>query len=478
MSLRPALAALLVLAACRAPTEAAAMLPTPALPGAEVWVEATRLQSGDGSREHPFRTLAEALAVRHAPTVHVGPGLYAGPFVLPSGARVVGAGESTVLYVEGLGPLVRLEQAGELSQLSLQGGGWGVEASAGVLKLEGVAFSGQRQGAVRVTGGQLVAHAVQFDAGVSETVGLWVEGPATAQVRQSTFTGPWQRAVQVLGGAQAELEGVEVHQAVMALEQQGGRVRLSHVSVEGGRGPGLLVRDGVLELEEVRVTGHEYGLASNGATLQVRGFTSVGAERAGLGLARSTGRLEQVHVSRSGSFGALQLVDSDLEVSHFQVDDVDAYGVAATQGKLRARHGLITRLRSKEGFTGDGLHLRGVVADIEDVEVREAAGSGVLAAQGAQVVLRGVTLSGCQEAGLAVESQARVKAERLEVHGTQGPALAVLRDTDVQVDTLTASQLGQGLVWAECEGQTRLLLEHVHADDRRGLTAPCVQALP
>jgi hypothetical protein len=346
----------------------------------------------------------------------------------------------------------------------------------GALRLEGVAFSGQREGAVRVKGGRLVARGVHFEASLSETVGVSLEGAAHADVRESTFSGPWRRGMEVRGGAEAELEDVQFQGAVMGLDQEGGRVRLRRVTVEGGRGPGLLVRDGTLAIEEGSVIGHEYGLASNGAKLEVRDFTSLRAERAGLGLTSSTGRLEDIRVRESGSFGALQLVGSDLELRGFRVDDVDGYGVVATRGRLIARDGVLTRLRSKDGFSGDGLHLRGVEADIEGVEVRGAVGTGVLAAQGAQVTLRDVTLVGCQQAGLEVESLAEVKAVGLEVRDTQGVALAVLQDGAVWVDVLAASGLADGLVWAECGGATTVHLERVRTDDRRGLTAACVES--
>ncbi len=476
MRLRPLLLVLLVIAACRMPSSSPGV-PAPSPAGAEVWVDGTRRESGDGSRERPFRTLGEGLAVHPPPTVHVAPGLYPGPFVLPGGARLVGVGASTVLYVEGREPVIRTEAGATLEQLALQGGGWGVVASGG-LRLEGVAFSGQREGAVRLTGGRLAVKAGRFEASVSETVGVSLEGKVTAEVKESTFTGPWRRGVRVSGGAEAELEGVRFEGAVMGLDQEGGRVRLRRVTVEGGRGAGLLVTDGSLEIEEASVHGHEYGLASNGAKLRVRGFTSVRAERAGLGLTRSTGRLEDVQVRQSGSYGAVQLVASELELQGFRVDDADGYGVVATNGRLRARDGSITRMRSSERFTGDGLHLRGVKADIEGVEVRGAPGAGVLAAQGAEVELRDVTLIQCQQAGLAVETLARVKAVGLEVRDTGGAALAVLRDSEVSVDVLTASGLAEGLVWAECEGAARVRLGRLKTEDLRGVSAPCVEKSP
>ena len=477
MSPRALFFVLLVIAACRSPSSPPFRAAEPAAAPAEVWVDGARPESGDGSRKRPFRTLGEALAPRAAPTVHIAQGLYAGPFTVPEGVRLVGVGPATVLFVEGGEPVVRAGAGAVLERLVVQGGGWGIEAALG-LRLEEVGFSGQREGAVRVTGGKLVARGVRFEASVSETVGLALEGPATAEVKDSTFTGPWRRGVRVKGGAEAELETVAFRGAVLGLDQEGGRVRLRRVTVEGGRGPGLLVRDGTLQIEESAVTGHEYGLASNGAKLEVRGFTSVRAERAGMGLARSTGRLENLEVRESGSFGALQFIDSDLEVRGFRVEGVDAYGLTATKGRLRAREGTITRLRSSEGFTGDGLHLRGVNADIEAVQVSDVAGAGVLAAQGGEVVLRNVTLSRCKQAGLLVENLGKVQAHGLEVRGPGGPALAVLRDGDATVDQLTASELTEGLLWAECEGVARVRLGRVKSENRQGLTAPCVEQLP
>jgi hypothetical protein len=102
----------------------------------------------------------------------------------------------------------------------------------------------------------------------------------------------------------------------------------------------------------------------------------------------------------------------------------------------------------------------------------------VLAAQGAEVTLRDARLFQCKLAGMTVESLARVKAVGLEVRDTPGPALAVMREGEVWADGLTASGLGDGLVWAECEGATRVHLQRLQSEDRRGLSAPCIDTAP
>jgi hypothetical protein len=281
--------------------------------------------------------------------------------------------------------------------------------------------------------------------------------------------------VRLRGEAEAVLEDVRFRGPRSAVTQQGGRTRLRRVTVEGGHGPGVWVVDGAVVLEDVAVTGHEFALATHGARLEVRGFTSVRARRAGLALVSSRGELEDVVVRESGRFGALQLVDSDLTLRRFRAEGVDAYGVHATNGRLRASEGTITGVRSSEGFFGDGLHLRGVVAEVEGLVVRDAVGAGVLAAQGAELTLRNASLTGCREAGVVVERYGVVRAEGLEVRGSGGPALAALQDGVLWVDALTSTGNAEGLVWAECEGQTRVVLGRLQAEEPRGLEAPCVE---
>ncbi|MFP2925710.1 hypothetical protein ACLESO_10915 [Pyxidicoccus sp. 3LG] len=48
-------------------------------------------------------------------------------------------------------------------------------------------------------------------------------------------------------------------------------------------------------------------------------------------------------------------------------------------------------------------------------------------------------------------------------------------DGELHVDGLTAKALVDGLVWAECQGDTRVKLTRVRSEDVRGLSAPCVE---
>ncbi|RKH89564.1 hypothetical protein D7Y13_40555, partial [Corallococcus praedator] len=88
----------------------------PAVPG-ELWVDAA-VAGGDGTRERPLRSLSEALARPGPLLVHLAPGRYEGPFRLPGGIRLVGAGPFTVLTAPNPATGV-VEAGGEASLESL-----------------------------------------------------------------------------------------------------------------------------------------------------------------------------------------------------------------------------------------------------------------------------------------------------------------------------------------------------------------------
>lgn len=463
--------ACLTFAACR-PGMGGGACGRPAGARAEVWVEAGR--GGDGSAARPFGALGEALeeAGRGPLRVNLAPGRYGGPFVLPPGVELVGAGEGTVLVGEGEGAVVRAPRGARVKGVRVEGGTWGLEAE-GEVGLEAVCFGGQMAGALRLEAGRLEAVGCGFEAGAPGGVGLSLGEATRAWVRESTFQGAWRRGVESRG-AEVELEAVRFVGALTALHQARGQGRLRHVEVGEGPEVGLFVNAGSLRLEDVTVTGHEYGLQTLEATLEVRGFTSVRAARAGVALVGSHGDLEAVRVRGSGGFGAVSLLGSDVTLRDTRVEDADAYGVVATRGRLRLERAELTGLTSRDGDSGDGLHLRDVEVEAWGLVVRGAAGSGVLAAQGAQVVLHDASLEACGAAGLWVETLARVRAGHLEIRGSKGPALVALEDGVLRVDTLSARDNAQGVVMADCQGGTDVTLGPVTGS--RAAASPCVHA--
>jgi hypothetical protein len=446
-------------------------------PPAEVWVDGSKKGRGDGSRARPFASLSEVLARGlggGAPVrVHLAPGRYAGPFVLPAGLELVGAGEGSVLHGEGTEPVIRAPGGIRLKGLALEGGSWGLEAG-GPVRLEAVRFRGQGTGAVRVEAGHLTVVGGGFDAKGPGGGGVLLVGGSRAEVRGATFTGAFKRGVEARN-AEVEVEAVRFRGPLTALYQEAGRVRLRNVSVEGGSEVGLFVQRGTLRLEDVTVTGHEFGLQSMKATLEGRGFTSVRAARAGVALVGSQAELEDTVVLGSGGYGGVSLVASETVLRGLRVDGAEEYGLMAMRGRLRLERAVITRLKTSDGEAGDGLHLRDTRVEVEGLVVREAAGVGVLAAQGSQVVLREVSLESCREAGVWAETLARVTATGLEVRGSGGPALVAMVDGVLRVDALTVRDNAAGLVMADCEGATGVTLGRVTGQGKEtGPALACV----
>jgi hypothetical protein len=461
--------------ACRATAGVIAPV-SPAGP-AEVWVDGAGRGAGDGSRARPFASLSEVLARGSgggAPVrVHLAPGRYSGPFILPAGLELVGAGVGSVLHGTGSEPVIRAPGGVLLKDLAIEGGSWGLEV-AGPVRLEAVRFRRQGTGAVRMEAGLLTVVGGGFEAEGTGAVGILLGAGSRAEVREATFTGSFRRGVEARN-AEAELESVRFRGPQTALYQEAGRVRLRHVSVEGGREVGLFVQRGTLRLEDVTVTGHEFGLQSMKATLEGRGFTSVRAVRAGVALVGSQAELEDTVVLGSGAYGGVSLVGSETVLRGLRVDGAEEYGVMATRGRLRLERAVLTRLTTRDGESGDGLHLRDTQVEVEGLVVREAAGVGVLAAQGSQVVLREASLESCQEAGVWAETLAQVTAVGLEVRRSRGPALVAMVDGVLRVDALTARDNAAGLVMADCEGATRVTLGRVTGQGKEtGPALACV----
>ncbi|WP_208719022.1 hypothetical protein, partial [Corallococcus sicarius] len=315
-------------------------------------------------------------------------------------------------------------------------------------------------------------------------VGVLVEArtgapvPPTLVLRDSHFTGPYERAVRVRGGGMVRLEGACFQGPQVALSQEGGLAEVERARASGGTGPAFLTVEGTLKLVDVRVQGHEYGVTTNRARLSVRGFTSEHAQRAGLGLTATSGLLEDVVVKDAGTYGALQLTNSDLEVRRFRLEGSREYGVVALQGRLRLRDGRITGVSTADGIAGDGLHLRQVDADVESVAVHGVKGTCVLATQRAHVVLRDARLSACEFAALAADTHATLEARGIEVHDAGGSVLLALEEGQLRAEALTVKNTRSALVSADCEGQTRVQLRQVDARNTQGVEAPCVQWEP
>jgi hypothetical protein len=436
-------------------------------PGPELWVSPEAAPGGRGTRERPLRSLQEALARGPGVRVRLLPGRHVGPVWLPSGAQLQGDGQGVVL-VGG----VEAPRGAQLRGLTLEGGIWGVLA-AGPLVLEDLTLSGQREAGVRLAQGTLQARGLRLHTpGTRSAVGVSLGEGVRARVQELRVEDAWARGLELRGEGQLELEGLRSMGPAIGFLQRGGEVHLRRAAVGGGTGAGVFVSGGTLVLQDVVILGHEYGLqAGRGTVLRARGLASVGARLAGLALVASRAHLEDVHVLRAGAFGSLQLLNSQVQLRRFGIQDAQDQGLSATQGWLEATAGHIVRTRSGGPESGEALHLRDLEARLHTLRVRGAGGPGVLLAEDAQVWVRDLTLEGCTTGGVLVDTRAKLHARGLRARADCAPAVTVTSLSEATLEQVEAGE-GEALLAADCAQGARVRAGFGVTDE---LSAPCLR---
>lgn len=425
---------------------------------------------GDGSRERPFRALADAPP--HG-RLRLAAGVYPGALVLED-VELVG-GPAVVLAATPPATCVRTRGAVRLERVQIQGGAAGVVVEGGRAVLAAVSLSGQRGPAIEVaTGAELVLTDSTVQASVSEVPGVHVLQGGKAELVQVRFQGPFRRAVDATQPAALRLRKVQTQDALTGLWVRGGSAVVEGMGVRGGRGPGLYVAGATVQLRDVRVEGHEYGLLTGeGAHIDGRGIRSTGAERAGLGLVKSKGTLEDVHVESAGPLGGVQLLASEFRLRGLEVQGGRASGLVARDAELTIDGATFRGPSGVDPSDGDAVQIRGGHATLGGVRVQDCAGVGVLAAEGATVSLSRATVSGAGVAGLVAETEGRLTATDVSIDRTAGPAVLVTDRGRAQLRTMTARGNRDGALWAECSQGVDVEIDG-WTGDVTPMPAPCV----
>ncbi|HZX43683.1 MAG TPA: right-handed parallel beta-helix repeat-containing protein, partial [Myxococcaceae bacterium] len=283
-----------------------------------------------------------------------------------------------------------------------------------------------------------------------------------------------QRGVEATRPAALRLSRVQVQDAVTGLWLSGGTAVVESMEIRGGRGPALYVAGGTLQLRDVGVGGHEYGLLTGGeARIDARGVRSTGAERAGLAVVRSKAVLEDVHVEAAGKMGGLQLVSSEVRIRGLEVQGGLSSGLVARDAQLTLDGGVISGLRSADPAEGDAVQIRGGRATLGGLRIQDCTGAGVVAAEAATVTLTRSTVVGAGVAGVAVETLARLTASEVSIERTQGPAVLVTDRGTAQLRATTARSNRDGALWAECSQGVDVEIDG-WTGDVTPMPAPCV----
>lgn len=432
--------------------------PEPAPVAIERWVDASASEGGDGSRNAPFRALGPALAP--GAVVHLRSGLYAGPFTLPAGVRLVGHGQ-VVLYAEGEATVLTAPGGASLEAVSVQGGFVGLDAG-GPTALHQVHFSGHRRVAISA-GDALTLEDAVLDGTVSETVGVQLRPGARGRLRKVRFTGGFRRAVDA-AGATLDVDDLQSEGPAQALHLERSTTKAQTLAIAGGSGPGIFVAEGSLQLFDATVNGHEYGLQARKAALVVRKFSSRRVQLAGVATVDCTGTLIDLQIAQSGTYGGLQLLGSTLKVKNVHVRQGRTTGLFVRKGRVTIDDATIEQtLGDRDGSGGDALHVRDADVEATNVVVRDAEGVGAFASAGARVTLRRFSCERCRVGALVAELASDLTAKGLVTRGGEGPAIAVLDKATAHLEDadLVTTQVP---IWAECDQGARVSLKRVKSN--------------
>lgn len=442
-----------------------------------LFVDERAADGGDGSKFSPYRRLQDALAgAQGAVVVDVATGMYEGPFELSADVTLRGRSDAVVLHAEG--PHVVVARGGTLERLMIQGGLTGLLAQ-GAVTVRNVGFSGQRQTAVEVIQGAVQGSQLRFDASVSETVGLLLKPGATADISNSSWTGPFRRGVDQQGGT-SQLRSVQFEDAVTAVHVRTGSSSVARASAKGGRGPAIIVNEADVTLSSVIISGHEYGvLVGKQGRLKARGLDIRNTERAGVASTAATLDLEAVSVQNGGSYGALQLTQSKVRLKKLKVSDASFAGVVINGGDVEVVDAQFDRIRNIDGSSGDGISVRTGRAKLKDIKVNGAEGAGVVCGNAAEVVLAGVAVNGALHGAFVADYKGKLTVRDAIASGAREAVFVAIEGASLSVDgarvETTMATAPPALLWVECATGSTMTLRGVKTT-LPVPTSPCLQS--
>jgi hypothetical protein len=429
--------------------------PTDTVPPSVLWIDERAPEGGDGSSEHPLRVLPNPLETPTA--IHLRSGLYRGPIRVAPGTSVEGHG-TAVIFVEGRGNVAELT-GGSLKNVSLQGGDVGATIE-GPVTLDAVHFSGHRKWALECRGASLQGADLDLEGALASSSGLSANG-CTLALDRLRVRGPFRRAVELRDGT-AQLRRLDIEGASTGVHALLGSTTITQASIRGGRGPAVFLGGGRNRIESLEVVGHEYALQlGQNTTIDVDGFTSRGAQLAGISAVKAEGVLRRLDIERSGNGGALALLDSRLLVEDGLVAKAAALGIFVRHGSCRINRFVVDGVRGEPesggGVSqGDALHVRDAEVSADEFVARDVQGSAVFAGASANVTLGRLVSERSGYGAIVAERRAHVTAR--EVVSTAAPisSIAALEEADVRLERLVVPS-GPGVpIWADCVGETRV----------------------
>ncbi|MBL8950457.1 MAG: hypothetical protein JNK82_06750, partial [Myxococcaceae bacterium] len=305
-------------------------------------------------------------------------------------------------------------------------------------------------------GGVLTMFGGEVTGVVPEAHGVVTTG--RLQLAGTTFKGSLRRAVHVERGS-AEVTNLTSEGPAEAVHVSRGSARVVGSSARGGRGAAFFVSGGRLELRDVKVSAHEYGVqAGIGSSLVVDGLEAERVQLAGVAALKSTVDLRRVTVTRAGSHGAVELYECTSKLDGLVASDLEDIGLLVRLGTLDARNVQLARVRGSGGSGGDGVMVRDAVVKLADVFIIDIGGTGVVATAVATLDVDRLRCERCSYGALLVERHSTARAKGVVSVNAREAAVSLPDDGVLELDGLEVQGSGPAL-WAECQPGGRVVLK-------------------
>jgi nitrous oxidase accessory protein NosD len=435
---------------------------------------------GDGSREHPFAAVRDALSKATAgDAVVLRPGLYVEGIRLDRALVLRGPKTAVVVGPNRNEPVVDVRAKATIEGISVQGGSIGLDVHADA-RIREVSFSAQRLAAVRVGEAR-----VRIDGGLLQAlfdkpdlVGIDVHERGELFADRVAFDGPFRFAVRGRS-ARLHLNGLTIEGATVAVAcLDGCDGTLTRSVLAQGRGAGIVVGSSKLAARDNLISRFEQCVAvnSNSEVILEDNATAFCA-LSGVSVIRAKARIAQhIHVSPA-SVAAVQFMESDVAISEGVLLDPGPVGIGMRLGKTVVSGTLVRGATlDRDRVFGDGLF---AVAPerltLEAPFIEDCAGTGVSVHGGAARAL-GLEAHHNSHAGVVSSRGAQVTLEAPHVEMGLGPGLATTGGGRLRARLGRVANNVGGAVSAECEGMPSVVLVQMGFGPREAAEASCVES--
>lgn len=391
---------------------------------------------GDGSAEHPFPTIAQALRAAPAGSlIRIAEGEYAEELLVERSAVLAGAGPEKTRLVAPDGkraPVLRIQGGArvEMRELAIERAAAGLSIVGGAVRLESVALRDLTEFAVAARDAEVAVldGEVGGIGGGTRGVAIRVDG-GSLEMRRTALRRSGRRGIEVRR-ARALLERVDVSDSALAAVQA---LDGAEVTIDGGRfervgGSALYAGAAKLVVRHAAVSHAEYGVVGyRGAEIELRDSEFSDTRVASVGLVRARGVLERCLLVRGGSDAAVAITAAPdtVRLVANRIVEPGPFGVHVTQASVVATDNSIAGASlDREGDMGDGIYAIDADLSLERNELRGNAGSGVTISRSRVRLLRNrVTSNG--RAGLLLLDRSSASANHNRFEGNHGPGVQI-----------------------------------------------------